>query len=115
VEQGENPLETARRELHEELGRNAAMVTSVADVPLFLTVVQTRGAGQHTDVSLWYVVAGDEKMWIDADPREFRGYRWRSLEEIKSADISQMDPETHRFIHKLEVRMSWTRATAPVL
>jgi 8-oxo-dGTP diphosphatase len=106
VEPGEDPHDTVRRELAEELGPRALMVASVASMPLFATVTQTRGPGSHTDVSLWYVVAGDEKMWLDADPREFRGHQWRTFEEVLETEISELDPEMHRFVTKLKAKLA---------
>ena len=105
VEPDEDPHETVRRELAEELGPRAQMVASVASVPLFVTVTSTRGSGEHTDVSLWYVVAGDERMWIDPDPREFMGHRWQSFDDVLATDIEELDPEMHRFVRKLKDRL----------
>lgn len=105
VEQDEDPRDAAVRELAEELGTRAALVATVAALPLFLSVTQTRGTGRHTDVSLWYVVAGDEQMWLDADQREFRGYRWQSFAEILATEVTELDPEMHRFVHKLQGRV----------
>jgi 8-oxo-dGTP pyrophosphatase MutT (NUDIX family) len=105
VEPNEDPHDTAKRELAEELGSRAAMVATVASLPLFITVTQTRGAGQHTDVSLWYVVAGDKQMWLEPDQREFRGHCWLSYDEVLQRDLDQLDPEMHRFMHKLRGRM----------
>jgi len=102
VEADEDPYKTAVRELGEELGPRAVQVASVADLPLFVTVTQTVGDGMHTDVSLWYVVAGDEHMWLDPDPREFLGHRWQSLEDILGTDPRELDPHMHRFVAKLQ-------------
>ncbi len=105
VEPGEDPRGTVLREIAEELGSRAATVASVAMMPLFITATKTRGQGEHTDVSLWYVVAGDEKMWIDPDQREFRGHRWQSFDSVLANDISELDPEMHRFVRKLISRI----------
>jgi len=105
VEPGEDPRGTVLREMAEELGPKAAMVASVAMVPLFITATKTRGAGRHTDVSLWYVVAGDERMWLDPDPREFRGHRWQSFDSVLATDAGMLDPEMHRFVRKLKGRL----------
>jgi 8-oxo-dGTP pyrophosphatase MutT (NUDIX family) len=105
VEVGEDPHEAAERELVEELGPRAGLVATVASLPLFVTVTKTRGLGSHTDVSLWYVVAGDERMWIDPDPREFRAQRWQRYDSVLATDIDELDPEMHRFIGKLQGRV----------
>jgi 8-oxo-dGTP pyrophosphatase MutT (NUDIX family) len=105
VEPDEDPYDTVRRELAEELGEKAQMVASVARSPLFVTVTTTRGPGTHVDVSLWYVVAGDEKMWLDVDPREFRGHRWQTFESVLDTKISELDPQMHRFVSKLMSRL----------
>jgi 8-oxo-dGTP diphosphatase len=62
VEVGEDPAETVRREAPEELGTEAAF-TSLGPRPLFLTVPETTGAPEvrHTDVSLWYLLAGSRR------------------------------------------------------
>ena len=105
VEPDEDPYDTVSRELAEELGVQASFVSTIANLPLFATVTPTRGAGTHTDVSLWYVVAGDEKMWLEPDPREFRGHRWQSYDNVLATDIAALDPAMHRFVYKLEERI----------
>jgi 8-oxo-dGTP pyrophosphatase MutT (NUDIX family) len=105
VEINEGPREAALRELAEELGPRAAAVASVASMPLFVTSQLTRGAGAHIDVSLWYVVAADVRMWLDPDPREFFGHRWATFEEVLAMDLDGLDPALHRFVRKLEGRL----------
>ena len=105
VERDETPHATAVRELAEELGPRAAMVSTVGSIPLFVSQGETRGSGRHTDISLWYVVSADEQMWLDPDPGEFAGYKWMSLEQVLSADISELDPGMHRFVQKLQGRL----------
>jgi 8-oxo-dGTP pyrophosphatase MutT (NUDIX family) len=105
VEPGEDPRGTVLREIAEELGSRAATVASVAMMPLFITAGKTRGQGAHTDISLWYVVAADENMWLDPDPREFRGHRWQTLDSVLDTDIDELDPHMHRFVRKLQSRM----------
>jgi 8-oxo-dGTP pyrophosphatase MutT (NUDIX family) len=105
VEVGEDPHQTAVRELAEELGPRAAMVASVAAMPLFITVTTTRGAGRHTDISLWYVVAGDEHMWLEPDPGEFAAHRWMTWRSVLEWPPSELDPGMLRFLHKLMGRI----------
>lgn len=105
VEPEEDPRAAAVRELEEELGSRAALVASVAALPLFVTLNVTRGAGTHTDVCLWYVVAGDEHMWLEPDPREFTSHRWLTFDEVLATDIDELEPALHRFVHKLQGRV----------
>jgi 8-oxo-dGTP pyrophosphatase MutT (NUDIX family) len=105
VEPDEDPHQTVLRELEEELGSRAASAVSVATLPLLVTVAQTRGAGSHTDVSLWYVVWADETMELDPDPREFAGHRWMTFDEILARPLVELDPAMHRFVCKLEGRL----------
>jgi 8-oxo-dGTP pyrophosphatase MutT (NUDIX family) len=105
VEPNEDPYDAAVRELAEELGPRAALVASVARLPLFVTMTRTRGVGSHLDVSLWYVVAGDERMWLEPDPREFRGHRWAGYEDVLAMDTGELDAGMHRFIRKLQRRV----------
>jgi 8-oxo-dGTP pyrophosphatase MutT (NUDIX family) len=106
VEQDEQPRATVFREFGEELGTTSVPVITVADKPLFVTMTKTRGANEHEDVSLWYVVAGDEHMWLDVDQREFRSYRWLSWANVKEMDPDILDPGMHRFIDKLEAKLA---------
>ncbi|WP_433199315.1 NUDIX domain-containing protein [Dactylosporangium sp. CS-047395] len=74
VEVDEDPAQTARREIREELGLGDA---GLSRSPIFLTITRTVGQDHgHTDVSLWYVLtcAGDEE--IRPDAREFHAVRW---------------------------------------
>jgi 8-oxo-dGTP pyrophosphatase MutT (NUDIX family) len=105
VEPDEDPRTTVVREFGEELGTRSVPVVSVADAPLFVTITKTKGEGQHEDATLWYVVAGDEKMWIDADRREFRSYRWLTWDQVEEMDSSELDPEMQRFIGKLKATL----------
>jgi 8-oxo-dGTP pyrophosphatase MutT (NUDIX family) len=106
VESDEEPRATVFREFGEELGTTSVPVITVADKPLFVTLTKTRGANVHEDVSLWYVVAGDEHMWLDVDRREFRSYRWLSWDQVKEMDPDVLDPGMHRFMDKLEAKLA---------
>jgi 8-oxo-dGTP diphosphatase len=71
----------------------------VADTPLFVTVTRTSGsAGQHRDVSLWYVLSGDASTELEFDPGEFFSVRWFAPEEISH---DRAEPHLKRFLHKL--------------
>jgi 8-oxo-dGTP diphosphatase len=99
VEPGEDPAVAARREAMEELGIEADF--SVAGPrPAFLTVTATVGQGRHTDVSLWYVLAGDRQTPITLDQREFTGGRWWTPAEIAAADPAAFEPHLARFLAK---------------
>ena len=105
VEPDEDPHQTVQRALTEELGPRAAFVSSVASAPLFVTAREARGSASHTDVSLWYVVFADERMWVDPDPREYAGHRWVSFEAVLALELASLDPGMHRFIRKLETKL----------
>ena len=100
VEPGEDPVGTVRREAMEELGLEADL-SLAGPQPMFVTVTRTAGLDGHTDVSLWYVIAGDRKSPIRLDEREFSGGRWWTTAEIESADPAGFDPQLGRFAAKL--------------
>jgi 8-oxo-dGTP pyrophosphatase MutT (NUDIX family) len=91
VEPGEHPQDTARRECAEELGVELPLALAR---PVLLTSTLTTGtAGQHTDVSFWYVAAASRGDSFAFDPGEFREMRWFSLDALPAA----ADPEMERF------------------
>ena len=102
----EMPLETAKRELVEELGVEPKLI-SQSKVPFFVTVTETVGLTPgHIDVSLWYVFDGDSKTFIDSEAeefkREFNGYHWLNFDEILARPIEEFDENMHRFVLKLK-------------
>jgi 8-oxo-dGTP diphosphatase len=100
VEPFEEPAVTAEREAREELGIEADF--SVAGRrPVFVTVTPTVGPDSHTDVSLWYLLAGQPGMPIVLDPREFSGGRWWTGPQLESADPVLFDPGMSRFLAKV--------------
>ena len=103
VEVGEDPAETVRRETVEELGVPAVFADAVAR-PLFVTVTGTTGAtaARHTDVSLWYLLAGLRTDELHPDEREFRAVRWWSRKEIATADPRSLEPHLARFLAKVD-------------
>jgi ADP-ribose pyrophosphatase YjhB (NUDIX family) len=99
VEPDEHPVETARRELAEELGVVGA---DLAEQPAFVTVTRTIGIdAEHTDVSLWFVVVGRREQPLTIDRREFRAARWWSLAEVDAAHANAFDPHFARFLTKV--------------
>lgn len=101
VEIDEDPQDTVKRELKEELGISARFIM---DSPLFITVTQTiNEAVAHTDVSLWYVLKGDLGKILNYDKREIEEYKWFSFEEVLSLELAKCDPHLHRFIQKLRM------------
>jgi 8-oxo-dGTP diphosphatase len=107
VEPGEDPAVTASREASEELGIEADL--SFGGRPVFLTVTRTRPSALdhgHTDVSLWYVAAGNAVLPITLDRREFAGGRWWTAAEIESADQGLFDPHMSRFLAKVRTKFS---------
>ena len=101
VEIDEHPRETVRREAMEELGL-VADFSVIGEAPAFITVTQTRGMGTHTDVSLWYVIAGDSASELNYDPREMRGLRWLDFAEVLAMDDQLLDPHMKRFVRKFK-------------
>ena len=102
VEPGEHPRTTVIREAYEELQITASFDTSFKDNPLFVTVTRTVGQEQHTDVSLWYIIAGNQDEQLNYDEGEMNGCKWQKIDEVLATDISQLDPHMHRFIGKMQ-------------
>lgn len=98
VEVGEDPAETVIRECREELGVEANFVSKT---PRMITVTQTIGQAEHTDVSLWYLLSGSKDMTINWDRREFNGVRWWSQDEMQSFGVQHFDPHMQRFVSKI--------------
>lgn len=101
VEPGESPWEAVERECQEELGITAAPSTVTGQQPFFLTITDTRGPGQHTDVSLWHLIhsAPEDISWFSEE--EFSGIKWLSLTRVLDEPIETLDPHMHRFAAKL--------------
>jgi 8-oxo-dGTP diphosphatase len=101
VEPDEHPADTARRELHEELGVDPALLRQLK-TPTFLTVTQTVGPQPaHTDVSLWFVVPGHRNRTLQPDLGEFRSARWWTPAEVLGQPSSRFDPHYGRFASKV--------------
>lgn len=100
VDPDENPVETVRRECLEELGIKAQFLQGHKQ-PIFITVTKTNGQGQHTDVSLWYVLEASEDSQLAIEPDKFADVRWWSFDEVLQTPITAFDPQLHRFIVKM--------------
>lgn len=105
VDMGEDPLVTVTREAAEELNITADFTTPFGEQPLFVTVTQTRNAGTHTDVSLWYVIKGREDMRLQCDSSEMNNHAWLGLDAILGMEISGLEPHMHRFVRKMQQRL----------
>ncbi|KUL21236.1 NUDIX hydrolase [Streptomyces regalis] len=101
VEPGEDPWAAVERECREELGVPAVASDITGEHPLFLTVTRTRGPGEHTDVSLWYVISADAETVTTYDEEEFTAIRWLTPDQVLAESLDSMDPHMHRFTHKL--------------
>ncbi len=96
VEPGEDPRETAVREIQEELGITPA---HAIEPPVLITRTTTVGlTAGHTDVSLWYVVRHDRFGDIVLDRGEFNDARWFAAAEVP---FDRADPHLARFLAKL--------------
>ena len=99
VEVDEDPHATVVREIAEELKLAADFIQPN---PLFITVTRTLGHGDHTDVSLWYLLRGDSSRAIEFDRGEFHGVRWFGFDEIP---FERSDPHMRRFVEKLRAHV----------
>ncbi|WP_344494002.1 NUDIX hydrolase [Nonomuraea monospora] len=101
VDPGEDPRRTVLREAEEELGLAARFHPALGREPFFLTVTRTRGADSHTDVTLWFVLEGDQRAAVTPDLREFAEVRWFGLGDGSRWEAERFDPEMSRFVAKL--------------
>lgn len=111
VEPGENPVDTVRREAVEELGIEATFDPVTGVKPFFVTVTETVGdpATRHTDVSLWFALAGHRGHVLHPDEREFKSVRWWDISELHAAAPDRMEPHMIRAISALEIDTSPVR------
>ncbi|UBU14884.1 NUDIX hydrolase [Nonomuraea gerenzanensis] len=101
VDPDEDPRRTVVREVEEELGIAAPFHPGLGRDPFFLTVTPTRGADPHTDVTLWFVLEGDQRVPVTPDLGEFAEVRWFGLEDGGGWAADRFDPEMSRFMAKL--------------
>jgi len=104
VDPDEDPAETVRRECEEELGISAKFLRDA--IPHFITVTKTNGQGEHTDVSLWYILQSSDQTPLIIEEDKFAEVRWWKIDDILASPISQFDPELHRFITKMTPLLS---------
>lgn len=96
VEINENPKDTVKREVKEELGIVAEFLF---EEPLFLTVTETVGdVPRHIDVSFWYLLKGHRQEPLTFDAEEFHQIRWFRWDEIP---FECADPHMKRFVDKV--------------
>jgi 8-oxo-dGTP pyrophosphatase MutT (NUDIX family) len=105
VEIGEDPWAAVRRECAEELATAANATAISSERPFFVTMTLTRGAKQHTDVSLWYIVGANVGSVTEYDENEFASIRWLTLPQVLSLSPAMLDPHMHRFARKLDFAM----------
>ena len=105
VEPEEDPRETVKRELLEELGFAAGH--DIAE-PLMVTCTATVGlASGHIDVSLWYVVTAARTQRIRYDENELAGICWFRYSDVP---FHRADPHLARFMAKLGSSNRFERA-----
>lgn len=105
VDDGEDPRATVVREAAEELGIDGAFHPSFGDDPLFLTVTETVEVPSHLDVTFWFLLAADQDMPLEPDPREAHRVRWFALDEPGEWVGDRFDPQMGRFRAKLLTRL----------
>ncbi|MFJ3338955.1 NUDIX hydrolase [Streptomyces sp. NPDC086766] len=101
VEPMEDPWDTVTRECREELSIEAVPSAVTGAQPFFLTITRTRGHGQHTDVSLWYVLQSSAGAITSFDEGEFEAIKWLSPQQVLAEPADTLDPHMHRFTRKL--------------
>lgn len=100
VEVDEHPKDTVMREIQEELHIPAIFLS---DDPLFISQAVTGGLTPgHTDVSIWYIVKGDEDQKLEYDTLEFNNYKWFTYDEALTMPEDTVALHLHRFIKKLK-------------
>jgi 8-oxo-dGTP diphosphatase len=99
----ESPWDAVVREVREELGIAAEPHLATGPVPIYVTESVTTGPGSHTDVTLWFALAGDRSAALTPDPAEIRRTRWVPLADVASWSAEGHAPdEVRAFAAKLE-------------
>lgn len=106
VELHEDPRDTVRREVAEELHISASFLHAKEE-PFFITVTKTVGlTAGHTDVSLWYLLKGSIHDFVDFDRTEFNEVEWFTFDEVLESDPIIFDPHLQRFTQKIQNYLS---------
>ena len=113
VEPLEDPWDTVVRECREELRTRAVPWAVSGEPPFFLTITRTRGQGQHTDVSLWYVLLSEAGEITSFDEDEFEAITWLSPQQVLAQPGDTLDPHMHRFTHKLMAAIGHGQSGCP--
>lgn len=100
VDDQEDPRVSVVREADEELRLDAKFHDVAGDLPLFLSVTQTRGPDSHTDVTLWFVLAASRHQQLEPDADEFTAINWLPLDSTDWT-AAHFDPHMARFVAKL--------------
>lgn len=109
VDDGENPRDAVTRELREELGIEPPFHPAFGDIPVFLSITQTRGAGLHHDATLWFAFALDRSVPLSWDDSEFTATKWFPLTASPSSwSGGTFEPELSRFAAKATVGLQAT-------
>ncbi|MER7006520.1 NUDIX domain-containing protein [Dactylosporangium sp. NPDC000555] len=111
VEPGETPWATVLREADEELAVIANPHPLIpAREPLFLTVTETVGPGQHTDCTLWFLIDLHPNDPMAPDPGEFSDAGWFPRTEVAGWPAERTDPQMARALAKLDAHIHAARA-----
>lgn len=118
VEPGEDPTDTVRREVVEELGVEAEFDPALGEAPFLLTVTRTtaHSGPRHVDVSLWFALRGRVGDDLTPDAGEFAGVRWWSRSEIEADDPGHHEPHILRALDALGLSLTRpSRATSELI
>lgn len=90
IDEGETPVEAARREMLEEIGTDKAEFLAENgkwtpyDLPARMRTghFKSRWRGQKVRLTAWLFTGTDRDINLDTDDAEFRAWRWVSLESL---------------------------------
>lgn len=97
----EHPKDAVAREALEEFNLPATFLHN-NDKPFFVTSTLTVGLTPgHTDISLWYLLRGSVRQFLQYDKSEFVDVEWYTFSEVLESDPVIFDPHLQRFVQKL--------------